>query len=61
LSLYLEKSLSQKRAGRVAPGVGPEFKPHTGKKKQKTKKELKGSVQRPCSSMQIIIIMSLKF
>jgi hypothetical protein len=26
---------SQKRTGRVAQGVGPEFKPHTTKKKKK--------------------------
>jgi hypothetical protein len=33
---YLEKkNLSQKRAGKVAQGVGPEFKPQYHKKKKK--------------------------
>jgi hypothetical protein len=32
---YLEKKLSQKRAGRVAEGVGPEFKPQYHKKEKK--------------------------
>jgi hypothetical protein len=31
--LYLEKILSQKRAGRVAQGVGPEFKLQNRKNK----------------------------
>jgi hypothetical protein len=29
---YLEKNPSQKRAGGVAQGVGPEFKPHYHKR-----------------------------
>jgi hypothetical protein len=29
---YLEKNLSQKRASRVAQGIGPEFKPDYRKK-----------------------------
>jgi hypothetical protein len=33
---YLEKNPSQKRAGGVAQGVGPEFKPQYCKKKKKT-------------------------
>jgi hypothetical protein len=33
----LKKAHHKKRAGRVAPGVGPEFKPHTAKKPQKSK------------------------
>jgi hypothetical protein len=32
---YLEKNPSQKRAGGVAQGVGPEFKPQYCKKKKK--------------------------
>jgi hypothetical protein len=32
---YLEKNPSQKRAGGVAQGVGPEFKPQYWKKKTK--------------------------
>jgi hypothetical protein len=31
----LEKNLSQERAGGVAQGVGPEFKPQYQKKKKK--------------------------
>jgi hypothetical protein len=31
---YLEKNPSQKRAGRMAQGVGPEFKPQYCKKKK---------------------------
>jgi hypothetical protein len=39
---YLEKNPSQKRAGRVAQGAGPEFKPqYWEKKKEKKKKERK--------------------
>jgi hypothetical protein len=34
---YLEKNPSQKRAGGVAQGVGPEFKPQYSKNKNKTK------------------------
>jgi hypothetical protein len=34
---YLEKSPSQKRAGGVAQGLGPEFKPQYLKKKKKKK------------------------
>jgi hypothetical protein len=33
---YLEKTLHKKRAGGVAQGVDPEFKPNTVKKPQKT-------------------------
>jgi hypothetical protein len=33
---YLEKSLSQKRAGGVAQGIGPELKPQYHKKKKKS-------------------------
>jgi hypothetical protein len=32
-------NISQKRAGGVAQGVGPEFKPQNHKKKKKKKKE----------------------
>jgi hypothetical protein len=32
---YLEKNLSQKRAGGVVQGIGPEFKPQYYKKKKK--------------------------
>jgi hypothetical protein len=32
---YLEKTLYKKRAGGVAQGVGPEFKPQYDKKKKK--------------------------
>jgi hypothetical protein len=32
---YFEKNLSQKRAGGVAQGMGPEFKPQYHKKKKK--------------------------
>jgi hypothetical protein len=35
---YLEKNPSQKRAGGVAQGAGPEFKPQYHKKKKKKKK-----------------------
>jgi hypothetical protein len=35
---HLEKNPSQKRAGGVAQGVGPEFNPSTTKKKKKKKK-----------------------
>jgi hypothetical protein len=35
---YLEKTL-HKKAGGVAQGVGPEFKPHSNAKKKKKKKE----------------------
>jgi hypothetical protein len=35
---YLEKTLHKKRAGGVALGDGPEFKPHYCKKKKKKKK-----------------------
>jgi hypothetical protein len=35
---YLEKKPSQKRAGGMAQGVGPEFKPKHHKKKKKKKK-----------------------
>jgi hypothetical protein len=31
---YLEKNPSQKRAGGVTPGEGPEFKPQTAKKQK---------------------------
>jgi hypothetical protein len=34
-----EKNPSQKRAGVVAQGVGPEFKPQYSKKKKKKKKD----------------------
>jgi hypothetical protein len=34
----LKKAHHKKRAGRVVPGVGPEFKPHTKKKKTKKSK-----------------------
>jgi hypothetical protein len=34
---YLEKNASQKRAGGVAQGGGPEFKPQYQKKKKKKK------------------------
>jgi hypothetical protein len=34
---YIEKNPSQKRAGGVAQGVGPEFKPQYCKKKKKKK------------------------
>jgi hypothetical protein len=33
---FLEKNPSQKRAGGVAQGVGPEFKPQYCKKKKKS-------------------------
>jgi hypothetical protein len=36
---YLEKNPSQKRAGGVTEGVGPEFKPQYRKKKRKKRKE----------------------
>jgi hypothetical protein len=32
MRLYLKKNPSQKRAGGVAQGIGPEFKPSTTKK-----------------------------
>jgi hypothetical protein len=35
---YLEKNPSQKRAGGIAQGVGPEFKPQYLKKKPKKQK-----------------------
>jgi hypothetical protein len=35
---YLEKNPSQKRAGGVAQGVDPEFKPQCHKNKQTNKK-----------------------
>jgi hypothetical protein len=40
LRSYLEKNISQKRAGEVAQGEGPEFKPqyHKNKTKQTNKK-----------------------
>jgi hypothetical protein len=41
---YLEKNPSQKRAGGVTEGVGPEFKPQYRKKKRK--KERKGRKER---------------
>jgi hypothetical protein len=40
---YLEKNPSPKRAGGVARGVGPEFKPSTGEKKKKKKTEVESS------------------
>jgi hypothetical protein len=40
---YLKKNLSQKRAGGVARGEGPEFKPQYHKKKKKRKKKTKSS------------------
>jgi hypothetical protein len=39
---YLENTLHQKRAGGMAQGVGPEFKPQYCKKKKKRKKKEKG-------------------
>jgi hypothetical protein len=36
---YLEKTLHKKRAGRVAQGVGPEFKPQYCQKKKKSNQE----------------------
>jgi hypothetical protein len=36
-SLYLKKPITQKRAGGVAHGVGPEFKPQYHQKKKKKK------------------------
>jgi hypothetical protein len=38
--LYLKKTHHKKRAGGVAQGVGPEFKPSIKKKKKKRKKSL---------------------
>jgi hypothetical protein len=38
---YLEKHRSQKRAGGVAQGVGPEFKPQYSKKKKKKERKKK--------------------
>jgi hypothetical protein len=38
---YLEKKPSQKRAGRVAQGVGPEFKLQYWKKKKRKKEKKK--------------------
>jgi hypothetical protein len=38
---YLEKIHHKKSTGRMAQGVGPEFKPSTKKKKRKKKKNLK--------------------
>jgi hypothetical protein len=35
------KNPSQKRAGRVAQGIGPEFKPQHHKKKKKCQKQVK--------------------
>jgi hypothetical protein len=37
---FKKKNSSQKRAGEVALGVGPEFKPQHLKKKRKRKKKL---------------------
>jgi hypothetical protein len=37
---YLEKNTLQKRAGEVAQGISPEFKPQYQKKKKKIKKEV---------------------
>jgi hypothetical protein len=34
-----KKSITNKRAGEVAQGVGPEFKPRNCKKKKKKKRE----------------------
>jgi hypothetical protein len=39
--LHLEKNPSQERAGEIAQGVGPEFKPQYYKKKKTKKKERK--------------------
>jgi hypothetical protein len=36
---YLEKTL-HKKAGGVAQGVGPEFKPHSNAKKKKKRKKM---------------------
>jgi hypothetical protein len=38
---YLKKIPSQKGAGEVTQGIGPEFKPSTTKKKKKKKKKWK--------------------
>jgi hypothetical protein len=37
--LYIKKTPSHKRAGGVAQGVGPEFKPQYHKNKKKTNKK----------------------
>jgi hypothetical protein len=42
LRTYLEKYSFQKRAGGVAEGVGPEFKPQYQKKKKKKERERTG-------------------
>jgi hypothetical protein len=39
MQLYLEKNSSQKRAGGVAQGVGPKFKPQYKKKRVSLKKK----------------------
>jgi hypothetical protein len=39
---YLKKTLCKKRAGGVAQGIGPEFKPQHCKKKKKKKELLFG-------------------
>jgi hypothetical protein len=39
LETLSQKNLSQKRAGGVAQGEGPEFKPQYSKKKKKKKKQ----------------------
>jgi hypothetical protein len=41
VTLYLENTHHTKRAGEIAQGVGPEFKPSTTKKKKKEKKRKK--------------------
>jgi hypothetical protein len=38
---HLKKHPSQKRAGRVTQGVGPELKPQYHKKKEKKRKKIK--------------------
>jgi hypothetical protein len=49
---YLEKKLSQKRAGGVAQGISPEFKPQCGKKrKQKPNKQNKTIRRGTCTKI----------
>jgi hypothetical protein len=54
MRLHLEKNPSQKRAGGVTQGVGPEFKPQYCKKKTKKNKKKQNPPTNPESGTVVL-------